>query len=361
MQNNYEKEVLKCKQLKKDISDLQLLLHQARVALNKEIAFKSTMERYPNHMVRTDLLPDPMDIRYEDHYRNSSRKLNAVFRKIPDASAHNLAGNIYNTDDEDESNILSKIEPIDLRDVSPLREYPQNTYTKVDSHQQHASDAENGIEQTEDEINEDIQPNKVSKEKEIDFPRPLDFHFQEKSEKINILEDCVSEGNETPFETDKIVTNICSHQLDEETHSNLVESDLDGKIQFDQENIDFPYLAEPLETDLGTHPEPGESALQRETQTFQEPQIKDEPSAPFVAEENIKQDLSIKSEPKKPDIVLSKLDLLEKDPILQKYMDMIAEKRKENTSMIDPEARLDSFTAKLEVLFIPFQRLVISY
>lgn len=295
---------------------MQLLLHQARTALNKEIAFKATIDRYPNQMVRTDLLPDPLDIRYEEHYRNSSRKINEVFRKIPDPNVPALVPHTHNTDDENESNILSMIEPIDLRDVSPLREavpvdaavnnLAQIVPVDLESIPKPvvADESQANLAQLSDKNNPHVSStndNSANSIKQESIQSANGLMLEDSS---NAIKD--SDKFETPFVQVNESTASVEVNLNDELHSKFLSID------------------EPIEV---------ESQLSGN-------ELKSEP----------KEIIPEVSEPKKEETPLSKLDLLEKDPILQKYMDLIAEKRKENTSMIDPDSRLQSFTAKLEVI-----------
>ena len=310
LKQKYDQEVIKCKQLKKDISDLQLLLHQARTALNKEVAFKSTVERYSNHVVRTDLLPDPLDIRYEEHYRNSSRKFNEVFRKIPDPTVTALAHEAYNTDDENEANILSKIEAIDLGDVSPLRYDPQtepieNQLTEIQSVALEA-------------LSKPLEAEKLNDANFVQCPNKADISLQndDKSASFDFMD------KSKPTQMQDTNQSLCESILPEVSNNGKSETPADVYLT-DELHSKFLSIDEPIEAD-------SQSSIK---QLQSEPKEILKVSEPIIEEKH-----------------LTKLDLLEKDPILQKYMDLIAEKRRENTSMIDPDSRLDSFTAKLEVI-----------
>jgi hypothetical protein len=53
LQQKYDRELLKTKELKRDVSDLKLLLQETRKALTREIASESIRERLPERVIRT--------------------------------------------------------------------------------------------------------------------------------------------------------------------------------------------------------------------------------------------------------------------------------------------------------------------
>ena len=304
------------------------------------------MEPYPNRLFRTDLLPDPLDIRYEDHYRNASRQNNANFRHIPYTKSKTI---LVRADDsilpgieEDCTNKASQVIEDDQY-VFPTNATNTGVIEEVLFGQNYGNFAEEEI--TEDSAQREI-PNLLNET----FPAVDDFYHSEP-------------GINEYIDSDKIQSH--SSQNIVEPHDNHITSHDQAPVYLAQSNE--PEFKKNIKSDeCEIQPQVNQYLVEPNgTPTNSEDQLPNN-AAEYISEGDAKdQSFEISDANQKSGTAghtaeksesrndgLSKLDMLEKDPILQKYMDMIMEKRRDSSAIIDQDARVISFTAKLEACYI---------